>query len=449
MLPPPRIPKPAAPAVSSSIPKSDNYTTTYEQAMARSPAQKAQNANNARGAFTQPAAPSFGRGAGGITDAGSGGFGSIAFGTDAGKKPASQGGQQGTPRQTTAPSGVDQTMPGYAEQYWNQQQDRYTQPGPGMDWVNGQLPQFGNEGFGEQYGKNNINSFGAPGQGEQFWNQVAGSFNTQGQYSDPNLAKESYNRTVSNIPGSLQPQFDQYYDRAKNNAMSDANSQAASRGAYGSSSALNNVGNISNDFESNRAKANSEFALQDSHNQMGWQGLAGAQGRAADQSSLQGFGANLQGLGQFGDMAFQAGNQGLQRDQFGNNVATGIQSLGQGRIGQGVDTAMGMNGADLSRLNSGMQGAQGGQNAFENRANTGFNNQMSYLQTMLPWLIGNDDSIIGSDQTNQDAGYDAALGIRSEDQAQDQRNQARHAEGFGQLSDIFTSMYGMGGQKGK
>jgi hypothetical protein len=352
--------------------------------------------------------------------------------TQPGYMQAGVGGQK-----TTAPYGMDQTMPGVAEQYWDQNQNKFTQQ-PQLDWVNQQLPQFQNPMFGEQYGMNNINSFASPGQGQQYWNQVQGSFNGQGQYNGPNLAAESYNRTVQNLPGSLQPQFDQAYDRALEKGVGTANAQAAARGQYGSSHALNNVGNVIADVEAARANRASEFALQDSQNQANWMGLAGQQGRSADLSEMGGFGTNLSGLNTFGDLAFRAEGQDLSRDQFGYGVASGIQGQGLDRLGAGFDAAFASDNAGLNHVNAGMGAAMNAQGMRDSRINNAFGNQMNYLQTMLPWLGGQYGDMFGSDLDLMMGGQNAGLAGTQNQVNDDRYNQGRLANDVSTGVDLLT-----------
>jgi len=197
---------------------------------------------------------------------------------------------------TNAPYGMDQTNPGVQEQFWNQNQNLWTK-----------------------------GAFQGPGQGEQFWNQVSGSFNTPGG------------------KGNLQPQFDAAYDRAKDKAVGSANQQAASRGVYGSSSALNNVGNVISDIEAARAKESSNFALANSANQR----------------------ANL---GQYGSLAFQAQNADLANRGF-----------------------------DLAALNTAYNAAGAAQGGRNNRIQGAFDNAFRQQEYALGYFGGQYDGLLGTD----------------------------------------------------
>lgn len=357
------------------------------------------------------------------------------------QQPQQKGQQAYNP--TQSPYGMDQTQQGVGEQYWENNQQKWGNS-PQMDWASSKLPRFDNAGFGETFNQNNINQFGQAGQGQQFWNQVQGKFNTQGQYGGPNLAAESYNRTVGQIPGSLQPSFDKAFDRAKETAVGDANSQAAARGAYGSSQALNNVGNVITDIEAQRANRASDFALQDSQNQANWQGLAGQQGRAADQSSMQGFGTNLQGIQSFGDMAFNAEGQDLNRDRFASSVGFGIQDQGFGRVGQGTQLAMGLDSADLNRTNSGFAAANQAQNQRDGRIQGAFDNTRNMQNDLTGFFGGQYDQLFGADYQMQQDAMNAGLGLTAEARNQGYRDQEGMRQDLNDGISMYTGMAQMG-----
>lgn len=196
---------------------------------------------------------------------------------------------------TSAPYGMDQTNPGVNEQFWNQNQNLWTK-----------------------------GAFGAPGQGQQFWNQIKGDYNNASQ--------------------SLQPQFDKAYDNAQANAVGAANAQAAARGVYGSSKALNNVGNIITDSEANRAGAYTDFALKNAQNQ---------------QNAAQ----------TYGGLAF--GSEGLGNQQ---------------------------RGLDLSALNSGFSASNVAQNNRGNRVQGAFDNAFRNQGQTLDFLQGQYGGLINNDQ---------------------------------------------------
>lgn len=237
-------------------------------------------------------------------------------------------------RATTAPYGMDQTMPGAGEQMWENNQNMWFNS-PSMDWNQTQSPSNANQQTPQS-------SFAGPGAGSQFWNQVSGSFNQVNQ--------------------DLTPQFDAYYDRARDNALGAANSQAAARGAYGSSAALNNVGNVINDFEANRGKAYTDFMLENEANKR-------------------------ENLGLYGSLAFGAGKENL---------------------GYSTD--------QLNRLNSAFGNAMSAQGARDNRIQSMFNNLAFQQGQIVPWSTGQYEGLFGSDQAAMGGATDAALGRAQQNQ---------------------------------
>lgn len=336
---------------------------------------------------------------------------------------------------TTAPYGMDQSMPGVAEQNWEYNQDKWYQQ-PQLDWASAQMESFGNEGFGEQHNKSNIGQYGAPGQGQQYWNKVQGSFNEKGNYNDPNLAAESYQRTVQNLPGSIQPTFDAAFDRARDKSVGAANQQASARGSYGSSAALNGVNSVITDIEAQRANRAGDFALQDSANQRQWLDSAANQGRSADLSSLGAFGANLSGMQQFGDMAFRAEGADLARDQFASGVANGIQDSAQGRIGTGIDYAMGIDNAELNRINSGFNASGAAQGYRDNRIQGGLDNTRNFQNDMTGFLSDQFNNVFGGDQEAFQQWMDSVMGVTQNNKNDAERGQERTYRDGQALADM-------------
>jgi hypothetical protein len=342
---------------------------------------------------------------------------------------------------TTAPFGMDQTMPGVAEQNWEYNQNRWAES-PQLDWANTQLPQFGNEGFGENYNKQQMGSYGSPGEGQQYWDGISGKFNEIGKYQQPNLAAESYNRTVQNLPGSIQPTFDSAFDRARDKSVGAANSQASSRGAYGSSAALNGVNSVISDIEAARASKHSDFALQDSANQRNWLDSAANQGRSADLSSLGAFGANLNGMQAFGDMAFRSEGADLARDKFASDTAFGVQDAEQGRLGMGIESALGLDSAALNRLNSGHNVASDAQGHRDSRIQGALDNTRGFQNDMTGFLSNQFENVFQGDQDAFMQWMDSIMGVTQDQKNNAERNQERNMEGAQAIADLASKPKG-------
>lgn len=236
---------------------------------------------------------------------------------------------------TTAPYGMDMSNPGVQEQFWNQNQNLWTK-----------------------------GAFQGPGQGEQFWNKVQGNFNKAG--------------------ADLTPQFNAYYDQAAKNAASSANNQAAARGVYGSSQALNGVNSAVADVESQRAKASTDFMFNNAANQ-----------RAA--------------LGQYGDLAF--GAQGMSNNR---------------------------NAMDMNALNSAYSAAGQAQNQRGNRIQNQFNNQATMTGMYLPFLQNQYGGMLQNDQNLVTGAQETKVGAATNALNQQQQNRQNNTQ------DLSTglSLYG-------
>jgi hypothetical protein len=337
---------------------------------------------------------------------------------------------------TTAPYGMDMTMPGAAEQNWQQNQDKWYQQ-PQLDWANSQLPAFGKEGFGEEYNKQNVNSFGKPGEGQQYWDGISGQFNEIGKYNQPNFAAESYQRTVDNLPGSIQPTFDAAFDRARDKSVGAANSQASARGAYGSSAALNGVNSVISDIEAARANRHGDFALQDSANQRNWLDSAANQGRSADLSGIGIHGSNLTGMKTFGDMAFNAEDASLARDKFASDTAFGVQGAEQTRMGQGIDAALGIDSNNLARINSGQNAASSAQGARENRINDLATNNRNQQNDTINFLRQQYGDLFGGDEQAFQEWANGKLGVTNNAKNDDQRTEKQIGDNAQQWLDLY------------
>lgn len=241
--------------------------------------------------------------------------------------------------------------PGQGEQYWNQQQGQFNSPfageqfarqatqnlqpsGPASAFFNQAQQQYGNfTGFqGPQAGAGQYsqNAASGPLSGQNFYNQVQGQLGTTGTYSDPNLAAGQYAQTqqaFGALPGPNSA--DPFYDRSIQLGTQAYNQNAAGRGVYGSSEALNGVGNVITDLNARRAQNAFQNDMAVAQEQRARQQLLGEQARMGDLSSLAGFGANLSGLETFGNLANAAGNQTLGQQTMLGNQATNVDTAAQ------------------------------------------------------------------------------------------------------------------------
>ena len=348
---------------------------------------------------------------------------------------------------TIAPSGMDMTSPDVGEQYQHYNQDKYNET-PGGDWINQHLDNtFSNPGTYEDFYEQISPKFSQPGTGQQYWNQHAGKFNEFGNYNGPNNAQAAFNYMQSNMPGSVQPTFDAAYDRAKETAVSDFNNQAASRGAYGSSAALSGLGGVIKDIEAARADRASDFALQDSANQRAWGMGLGQLGRSADLSGMDMHRLNQDGILAGLDAALSLDRNNLSRDQFAAGLAQDAQIFEQDRIRSGADLAFTASDESLQRLLAGQNAATTAQNLRNNRVQGAFNNQMSYLNTILPFISGSYADIIGADNQAQSNIWNTKLGNAVQAFQSQSDTDARVRNSNEQIGRLIASLYtgGAGG----
>ncbi len=197
---------------------------------------------------------------------------------------------------------------------------------------------------------------------------IPGDFNLQGpgvaeqqfnpaQYSDPffgeqnaqglvqggmgmtgaaNPTAQAYDQFQQNRPDIAQdPGLGAYYENAKRRSLEDINKQAAARGAYGSSAALDVGQEAVTNLEAERANREAQYNLQRLGEQRAWEGLGG-------QLAGQQAGSQLgwtQGLGQLG---FGADQSRLGRQLGGQGAAGMAQGAREGRIQNAFQNLQGM-----------------------------------------------------------------------------------------------------------
>lgn len=336
---------------------------------------------------------------------------------------------------TTAPYGFDQSQPGMREQFWNNNQNLWFQS-PQLDWVDDQQSAFDNPWYGETWNQQNHGALSAPGAGEQYWEGIKGSANTPSAaqrtvnkgYSGPNHAEEAFGMAKANMPGSLQPQFDSYYDRMGQKAVGSANTQAAARGAYGSSSALNGVNSVATDVEAQRAKAGTDFSLADSQNQLNWHNSLGQMGRAADLSGVGAYDANIRGAASdldriktYGDLAFDAQNAQEGRYKTQSDVAFGIDDAQRDRMGMGLETAFGSHEAHRNQLNDAFGAAGQAEDARNKRIGGLYDDLTGFSNDAMGFVMQNFDKLLSADSATLDSEIEAMLGQTADQRGWDQQ----------------------------
>lgn len=349
-----------------------------------------------------------------------------------------------------APNGFDMSMPGATEMQWDATKDKWNSS-PTLDWAQQQLTQFQDPWQGAQSISDAMGQPQQQMQGAQYWAGVQGKSNTPAEnqmaagYQGGNNALSAFNQTQSALPGSLQPQFDAYYDRMAQKNMSNVNSQAAARGAYGSNTALNGAIGAGLDAEAQRAKAATDFSLQDSANQRNWMDTLGTQARNADQTGLDAFGAD-QKAAQFGldktktmsDIAFGVDDRQLDRDKFGLDQARTLDELTQKRLDSGISTAFGVDQGWTGRLAGAQNASSTAQRAREGRIGQLYNDQVGMSNDVQSFLKDNYDAILGGDTAMSDNELQTMIAQQADQRGWDQQTQERIFRDAKATADLIT-----------
>lgn len=311
----------------------------------------------------------------------------------------------------------------------------------GADFLeqSGAYDTFSTPGQFQQHFDQNAESFGAPGAGDQHWQGNQGAVNKfSSGVQGPNNANTAFTGMQNAMPGSIQPTFDAFYDRSLDKGISRMNTEAASRGAYGSSAALTGVGGVISDIEAQRADRASDFAIADSANQRNWHTAASNAGRASDLTNMGMFDSGANAFTNMGNLAQGVSTEQLARDKFAAGIAQDAQTMEQDRLMQGADLAFKESGENLSMLQG--EGVAAGQasNEFGDRAGLAFDQNMMYGSAIAGILQGGMNQIISGDQAMQEDLWKAALGDAAGAQAYQDYIKQGNADAVNTVADIYT-----------
>lgn len=239
-------------------------------------------------------------------------------------------------------------------------------------------PQLDNSSY-NQAGSNFANAFASQANPvADYWNGIAGQFSQ---------------------PKNLQSDFDTAYDHATKTALGTANAQAAARGVYGSSTALNNVDSVAAQMAAQKANAQNQFTLNNSQNQLNYMTAGGQLANNAESSSLA------------KEAALVGQQMNLSSDQINRVVA---------------------------QLNAGFSA----QNAFQGREAQGFSQQDTYSQQIQQALQAYFAQLQGA--ANPAAGTTATAGA-TQNAVTDNNNQtAGGTQSLSQLTQLLAGLYSMG-----
>lgn len=245
-----------------------------------------------------------------------------------------------------------------------------------------------------------------PGAAQNFWDQNQNTFaDNMGAGNPLNAALSSFqsNRPdLANDPG-LSP----FYENAKRRAMESIDAQAASRGAYGSSAALDQGTEAFTNLEAERANREADYNLQRAAENRAWETLGGnlSSNLASSQLGWGNLGAGAAGqagsetLGRqsaAGNVANAQGNLEMNRDATFMTAAQIAQAMREGRLGDMFNRVAGM-GDRGANIFLGATGQAGGQDAATFDASMGAGQAAGQagvntkaVENQLPWqAIGN------------------------------------------------------------
>lgn len=218
-------------------------------------------------------------------------------------------------------------------------------------------------------------NFNAPGQGESFYQQSQQAFGqpTQSAGYFQQAQQQSQNRapltnySAQEYTNLQRPDLmnnaglDPYYQNAAQSLTSNLNNQFGSRGMYGSSAAMNQIGDSLGDLFADQANREAQYALQRSGEQRAWEQLGGQLAGQADQQS-------------------RAGSQDALS-----------WTMGLGNLAGNADQS------NLAQLMGGMNAASTAQNLMRNRGQDYFNNMMQATMPLAGMAGATYDDMLGTD----------------------------------------------------
>lgn len=181
---------------------------------------------------------------------------------------------------------------------------------------------FNQPGYGESFFQQNQGRFTQPTQSGNFFQNAMAQYPTAPQTSN-NSQTEYANFHRPDI--AADPGLDPYYQNAANHLTAGLNNQFGSRGMFGSSAALNQIGHGLGDLFADQAKNEANYNLQRLGEQRNWEQLGGQLAGQSDANSRLGSQNQLAWLQGLGGLAGQADQANLGQLMGGMNSALGAQ----------------------------------------------------------------------------------------------------------------------------
>jgi hypothetical protein len=257
------------------------------------------------------------------------------MGATAGSKIAPAGGAPAPAAGGGPASSFDLTAPSFQEQ------------------VFGQIaPQVANQGAGAKFAAGQLEGMVAPGQSSQYFDQAMGSL--FGHTGDGNMAAEAYRSAGELAPADMSA----YYENAGRQALERINQNAAARGIYGSSAAIDSGSEALTNLAAERSLREAQYGLDRAD-------MMGRLGSAAEQSQL----GWTEGLG---GLAATADEAGLARQLAGARTGLEIDDADRDRFSTLLDAATRGDRGKIDRVDTMFDSIFRGSDAVGDAAGAGY-----------------------------------------------------------------------------
>lgn len=247
-----------------------------------------------------------------------------------------------------------------------------------------------------------------PGQGETFATSAVDTYGNGKNPQPTNNAYDAYKLTLGDRPDiAADPGLTPYFNNAERRAGEDINKAMASRGLYGSSAATDQLSEMYQNMEGQKASQEANYHLQRLGEQRAWDNLSGDLAKGADTSSLA-----------------QAANT-LDWTRALGSLSQGGEGSMLARLGLGGGLAGGADSSSLAAILGGMGAAEGAQGAEATRFQNMFGNEMSMDALIASLMTGSYNGMFNSDQTNFENSMGMSAGAATEQQNQERLKEER------------------------
>jgi len=253
---------------------------------------------------------------------------------------------------------------------------------------------------------------------QDFNAQYQDQFMSQAGGSNPlNQTLDDYRANRPDL--ATDPNLGAFYNRATERGLENVNAQAAARGAYGSSAALNQGTDLISNLEADRASKEAQYGLDRAEAmRLGAQTEGNMAGMLTDAQRLW---ATLGG-----ETTGAAAEEELARNVAAGTMAGGLDAATRARLGLLTEAGL------------------GGQQAREGRIGGMFGNLMGIPNATFGPSLGFQEEGLSSDQALFDLIQNLDLGIPSQKLSEDLRRGAQKDEGSGNLFELLGSFGGGG-----